>query len=158
MSQTGQPQKMIAEIYAQPKGLGGRHFLITSIAFVYPQSQYVWMFPNPITQRRSTVRTHNHGLFFRLDDRDYRKLKDMAAESRLQMSTVIRKLISNNVIKASPSADCWKLYKEIEKCRQILDTKCVKSLQCNECPQCKEALKECNNAWLAVFNAFLTGK
>ena len=100
------------------------------------------------------MRNHNNGLFFRLDDADYAKLKLMAHSSRLPMSTVLRKLIDDESIIAYPPVDYWNLFRSIEKCRNKLDSKDLLNPQCHICTECKKALAECTAAWRAVMDAF----
>ena len=102
------------------------------------------------------MRTHTHGLFFRLNEQEYAKLKHMSERSHLPMSTVIRKLILDKPISDYPPADYWKLYRAIEGCRIILPSTGLLKPQCNNCSECKQALEDCNATWRAVFYGLFT--
>jgi hypothetical protein len=100
------------------------------------------------------MRKNNNGLFFRLNDSDYAKLKRMAERSHLPMSTVLRKLIYANPIIAYPPVDYWNLFRSIDECRNTLDSLYHLNAQCHNCHECKETLMECTAAWRSVFDAF----
>ena len=100
------------------------------------------------------MRNKNNGLFFRLDDSDYAKLKQLAERSHLPMSTVLRKLIDAKQIVAYPPVDYWNLFRSIDECRNTLDSLYQMNAQCHNCPECRESLEGCTTAWRSVFDAF----
>lgn len=104
------------------------------------------------------MRTHNHGLFFRLGDQDYEKLNNMANVFHMPMSTVIRMMINKNVIQEYLPADYWKLFTAVDSCKNELHHKRLTNPQCNDCPECKEALKGCKEAWRAIFDSYFGDK
>ena len=102
------------------------------------------------------MRTHDHGLFFRLNEHEYAKLKQMAERSHLPMSTVIRKLILDKPVSDYPPADYWNLYRSVDACRGKLDLANVLNPKCHNCPECKQALEECIATWRVIFDGLFT--
>jgi len=100
------------------------------------------------------MRNHNNGLFLRLNDSAYAKLKQMAERSHLTMSTVLRNLIDAKQIAAYPPVDYWSLFGSVDECRNTLDSLYQMNTQCHNCPECRESLAECTTAWRSVFDAF----
>ena len=59
-------------------------------------------------------RTRTHEIHLRLDDKEYEALKRNSAKCRLPQQTYLRKIIKNIVPREAPSADFWKLYRELQ--------------------------------------------
>lgn len=98
------------------------------------------------------MREHTHRLEVRLNDKEYRKLKELTRRLALPTSTIIRKLIADENIVGHPSVDYWKAYQSIELCRRKLSLIKVSSDRCWNCESCREACSECLKIWRLFFD------